>query len=202
MVERVSGQAFKKTGPRLDRILEGAINEFAKQGYSASSLESIASAADILKGSLYHYITDKADLLFYLLAKMTEDVLEICETVDQENVLCADRLRAFTFFHSTYAARNAKLLSIYYRSWPQLNGGRKEAVRAQRDEISAWMLKNVREQFATSGSPGGIGAEMAMYFYFGASNWIHTWYVPGVSPEPEVVGKHCSQNWLRSIGIE
>lgn len=45
-------------------ILEAAAACFAKEGYDATSMEEVASAAGISKGSLYDYFRNKEDLFF------------------------------------------------------------------------------------------------------------------------------------------
>jgi AcrR family transcriptional regulator len=52
-------------GPtRYEEILRVAADLFYKQGYSATTLQDIASAAGLNKASLYHYINAKEDLLY------------------------------------------------------------------------------------------------------------------------------------------
>lgn len=44
------------------RIMDSALAEFAKQGYGASSVNSICADQDISKGIIYHYFRSKDDL--------------------------------------------------------------------------------------------------------------------------------------------
>ena len=44
------------------RIMDSALNEFSKQGYGASSINTICSAQGISKGIIYHYFKTKDDL--------------------------------------------------------------------------------------------------------------------------------------------
>ncbi|MGN1001821.1 MAG: TetR/AcrR family transcriptional regulator [Oscillospiraceae bacterium] len=44
------------------RILDGALAEFARQGYGASSLNTICAAQGISKGIIYHYFKNKDEL--------------------------------------------------------------------------------------------------------------------------------------------
>lgn len=41
------------------RIMDSALNEFSKQGYGASSINTICSAQGISKGIIYHYFKIK-----------------------------------------------------------------------------------------------------------------------------------------------
>ena len=53
--------------PRPSRwpdIVEAAAHAFRERGFAATSLEDIATEVGIWKGSLYHYIDSKEDLLF------------------------------------------------------------------------------------------------------------------------------------------
>lgn len=58
---------------RRARVTEAAIYEFGRRGFTAGSLNVIASEADIAKGSLFQYFDDKVDMY-----------LAICEHVSSE----------------------------------------------------------------------------------------------------------------------
>jgi AcrR family transcriptional regulator len=45
-----------------ERLLKAAADLFAREGYAAASLDAVASAAGVTKGSLYHHFTGKVDL--------------------------------------------------------------------------------------------------------------------------------------------
>lgn len=52
--------------PRRRAVVEAAEREFAAQGFSRGSLNSIAREAGVAKGSLFQYFDDKVDLFGYL----------------------------------------------------------------------------------------------------------------------------------------
>ncbi len=71
------------------RIMDNALAEFAKQGYGASSVNTICAAQNISKGIIYHYFKTKDELYlacvdecFELLTKH----LECCITLNQGSV--------------------------------------------------------------------------------------------------------------------
>jgi TetR/AcrR family transcriptional regulator, cholesterol catabolism regulator len=51
---------------RWSEILRAAAEVFAEKGYEATTIEDIAAHVGILKGSLYYYMENKADLLYHL----------------------------------------------------------------------------------------------------------------------------------------
>lgn len=54
---------------RWDEIVKAAADVFYKKGYEGASLQDIASAVGLLKGSIYYYIDTKEDLLFELVMR-------------------------------------------------------------------------------------------------------------------------------------
>ncbi len=48
-------------------ILERAMSEFARSGYAGTTMEAIADAAGVSKGTLYNYFSNKQDLFFSLI---------------------------------------------------------------------------------------------------------------------------------------
>ena len=44
------------------RIMDSALAEFAKQGYSASSVNTICAAQGVSMGIIYHYFKNKDEL--------------------------------------------------------------------------------------------------------------------------------------------
>jgi AcrR family transcriptional regulator len=65
---------------REHEIVQVAIELFASKGYEQTSMDDIAAALGILKGSLYHYIESKRDLLAKVLIGGT---IELCEGLNQ-----------------------------------------------------------------------------------------------------------------------
>src|SRR6187431_2852181 len=54
-------RAEAKAGTRR-RIVQSALEIFAREGYHATSMDAIAAAASVSKGALYHHFPGKLDL--------------------------------------------------------------------------------------------------------------------------------------------
>ena len=50
------------TAPASDRLLDAGRRLFARDGYAGTSLDAVAAAAGVTKGSLYHHFRGKSDL--------------------------------------------------------------------------------------------------------------------------------------------
>ncbi len=58
------------------RIMDGALAEFSKQGYGASSINTICAAQDISKGIVYHYFETKDALFLACVAECFQRLTE------------------------------------------------------------------------------------------------------------------------------
>ena len=67
---------FNLDQEKRDRVLNSAIDEFAKNGYSKASITSIVNKAEIAKGSFYQYFKNKYDLFKYIIEIAVERKLE------------------------------------------------------------------------------------------------------------------------------
>ncbi len=70
------------TTERREGILDAAAEVFDRQGYAATTMEEVASAAGISKGSIYNYFQSKSDLFAHLLTRALEP-----ETADAAGIL-------------------------------------------------------------------------------------------------------------------
>ncbi len=53
-----------------ERVLAAALAEFAERGYQGASIEDIAARAELTKGAVYYYFSDKDDLAADLQAEL------------------------------------------------------------------------------------------------------------------------------------
>ena len=105
---------------RTSEILEAARVVFAQQGFNHSTMDDIADAAGVAKGTLYLYFPSKRDLF---LATLREGVVALHERVRDEIAearTSADRVRAFMAARLRYCAENRDFFRIYYTEFASL----------------------------------------------------------------------------------
>lgn len=62
---------------RMHRVLEAAKNQFLQQGFSATSMESIAKASGVSKMTIYSYFPNKEALFETCIASRTDEVFSL-----------------------------------------------------------------------------------------------------------------------------
>jgi AcrR family transcriptional regulator len=91
--------AFLKPEPdgpqarRRERILQAAEVLFTAHGYRKTSVDDIAGAAGVAKGTVYLYYSNKAELLLHVIALQKRQYLERMAPAFDLSVPPADRLR-------------------------------------------------------------------------------------------------------------
>ena len=120
------GGARAKTPKRRDQeVLEAAAKVFHTRGYADASVQDIADELGILKGSLYHYIDSKEDLLFRLLQQTHDEVQAILDEVAAlPDLTPLERLAEYVRREVTYTSRNLAKMAIYYHDVDQLSDER------------------------------------------------------------------------------
>lgn len=116
-------------------ILTGAINLFAKKGYTATSVRDIAEAVEIKPASLYHYMSGKKDLLKRIMDVYLGQLITNAEKVleNNNNNTESDKLVSLIKNHVQNHANErlgAMVVDTEYRS---LEGIDKDEVRKMRD---------------------------------------------------------------------
>ncbi len=189
-----SGRAPRRTDParakrRQREIIDAAAEIFHRKGYSETSVQDIAEAVGILKGSLYYYIDSKEDLLFQMLLEVHEDAKGIVEETAALEVSALERLRVYVQRHVEYNAQNLSKIAVYYHDFGLLTAKRKRAIMNQRRYYEKFVIGMIEDAKADGSVDESIDASLAANAIFGVVNWIYTWYRPSGSASPAYLGK-------------
>jgi AcrR family transcriptional regulator len=161
---------------RAQDVIEAAIRVFHKKGYASASIQDVAAEVGVLKGSLYHYIDSKEDLLARIFedsAGQFEAMLVEASELDAPPV---ERLRSFARECSLWYLQNIERVAIYVNEWEHLSGKRLKEVKRIRvayEQRLAGLIGDVKE--AGEAAPD-LDLNYATYFIFGALNGLPTWY--------------------------
>lgn len=174
---------------RQREIIDAAAEIFHRKGYSETSVQDIAEAVGILKGSLYYYIDSKEDLLFQMLLEVHEDAKGIVAETAALEIPAVDRLRAYVQRHVEYNAHNLSKIAVYYHDFGLLTAKRKKAIMDQRRYYEEFVIGLIDEAKADGMVDKSVDASLVANAIFGVANWIYTWYQTSGSASPEYLGK-------------
>jgi AcrR family transcriptional regulator len=100
---------FRTTG-----ILEAARKVFAKKGFNNATVDDIASAAGVAKGTIYLYYESKRDIYFAALKFGIEHIYSVLEEELQTVSTPEDKLRTLIGVKLAYFDDNRDFFKIYY----------------------------------------------------------------------------------------
>jgi len=159
-----------------ETILARAAALFAKNGYSATSMNEVAEACGVSKPSLYHYVNDKHQLLAEIAEAHIARLLALVAEVDAAKLAPEPRLRRLIeAFLAAYAGSQSehRVLTEDVRflnpaEKKRVLGGQRRVVAAFADAIVAArpQLRGAR-----------LDKPLAMLL-FGMMNWMFTWLQP------------------------
>lgn len=165
---------------REQEISDAATDIFHRRGYADTSVEDIADAVGILKGSLYHYIDTKEDLLFSILHEVHEDVDAMLKAAsEREDLPPLERLLAYVHEQVSYNARNIKRIAVYYHDQNQLGAERRQLIKGRRRAHEKYVLGLIKEAQANGEIHADLDPQLLAAQVFGSVVWVYTWYRPG-----------------------
>jgi AcrR family transcriptional regulator len=194
------GKNAKKVDKNWDKMcLVGreAAKMFDKKGYLETSLKDISEAAKLSKGGIYHYFSNKHEILYFILDNYTNLLLEGLEEDLKEIADDAAKIHFIMFRHLyTYSTKSpeAKATLIYARNLPS----KYFEIIAGKQKKYAQMLTNVLSDFFK----GGVQQDKlkALSFsVFGMCNSIMYWYDPKGHITLEEVSGICYDIFMKGI---
>ena len=106
-------EAVEGKESRRDQILKTATKIFCEKTYHGTSLQEIASAVGMRKGSLYYYISSKekllADIILDALQTLNEDLLR----VENADLTPVERLRQVVREHVKFNAKYREVGTLF-----------------------------------------------------------------------------------------
>jgi AcrR family transcriptional regulator len=159
-----------------ETILARAAGLFAKNGYTATSMNEVAEACGVSKPSLYHYVRDKHQLLAEIAEAHIARLLALVAEIESGKLAPEPRLRGLIeAFLAAYAGSQAEhcvltedVRFLKAAEKKRVLGGQRKVVAAFADAIAA-------------ARPSLRGAHLdkpLAMLLFGMMNWMFTWLQP------------------------
>lgn len=164
-------QAYKRYA-----VIREAARIISRQGFHNTSLDEVAKALGISKGTLYNYVRDKQEILFEC-HKISNDLGEYAARVASEaGGQGIDRLRLLLRCFIVWMYGQAGVGGLTF----DVNALRAEdraVVVAGRDAMEATLVGLLQES-AKDGSIRACDAKITVYAIMSAINGISAWYSP------------------------
>lgn len=169
-------------GNKQAEILAAAIHLFQHKGFHATSMQDIADAVGLQKGSLYHYISSKEDLLVVIIHDTLAQYMARLKEVKAMDLPVRTRLELAVRHHVQGIADNLGSLTIYLRESYALDDERQERIARENSAYNR-MFEELFQEGIESGEIRNMDPKLATRIMLGACNWFYRWYDPS-GPKP------------------
>lgn len=161
-----------------NEIYDQATRLFAERGFAGTSLQDIAEAVGLTRPALYHYVSNKDDLLAKLVAEITEDsAAGMAAIAARDDLGPAEQLRQIVAGavrrQGEHAAR-FRLLILSEADLPE----RIATVHAAGRRSVLRTMTGVIEVGVADGTFRPVDPRIAALGVLGLSNWVAWWYSP------------------------
>jgi AcrR family transcriptional regulator len=196
-----SDESGKAAPERSRELVDVAARLFRERGYDATSMQTIADEMGILKGSVYHYVRTKEDLLWMVveppLRQLTESVRKILTDADRS---FDQRIRDAMAMHAhSFELNYPHMHVITLENGETLSDPRRGDFEAMRHEY----FKIWRTAVSDGQSSGEVRAELdvrtTVQAIFGMLNWMSRWFVPGRKAKARDVSDTFAEIFLKGV---
>jgi TetR/AcrR family transcriptional regulator, cholesterol catabolism regulator len=163
--------------PREAELHATATRLFRRRGYHATSMQDLGEALGMNRGSLYHYISGKDELLWAILNRAL-DLLEarVIPLLDTD-APAVERLTDGIREHLRVAADHADELSLIQVELRALAPDRQRAIIARRDAYELRWRQTIQDGIDDE-SLRPFDVRLAGIGILSACNWFTQWYRP------------------------
>ncbi|MDQ3963804.1 MAG: TetR/AcrR family transcriptional regulator [Actinomycetota bacterium] len=191
--------AAKIHSPRRAEMVAVAARLFSERGYHGTSMQHLAEALGLQRGSLYAHIGSKEELLFDVVNEGADRFIERGERARDMNALATVRLRRLLVGHIETAIEHLNAATVFLNEWRYLSPELKELVQAKRDHYETLVRAIINDGIAAGDFRTDANVRFAARLVLSAGNWTYAWYRPGGELGPTEIGERFAELIVRGL---
>jgi AcrR family transcriptional regulator len=163
---------------RREALNREAARLFAERGFHGTSMDALAQALGVQKGSLYSLIGSKQELLF---GTMLEGARAFHAALDAmpEDASAVERVREALRGHLRVVAEQLDVATVFTREWRYLEGEHRDEIVAERRRYEQRWRILFRDGVESGDLRTDLDTGAAALLVLSAANWAYTWLEPG-----------------------
>jgi len=163
----------------LEEIVDAAAKVFQRKGYHAATVQDIADAVGILKGSLYHHLKSKEDLLYLVVKEPMAEMYAAMAEIAGSGLPAAEKLRRAILAHLEGFDRHYPHMFVYVREREEMKRLYRERLNVSPKQYEGYWQRILREGVKSGEFRPDLDVKVVSYGLLGMLNWAYKWYDPG-----------------------
>jgi AcrR family transcriptional regulator len=164
-------------------VIEAAVQIFWEKGYANTSVQDVADALGMLKGSLYYYIDSKERLLEKIFDDSHAELSEIATLAVNSKGTAAERTARFLFDYALWTLTHVEQAGLYTREWRYASGGLKASLAEQQRFYDRTLRALITEAQKDGTISPDVEPRGASLFIWSAFTGLPDWYNPSTKAE-------------------
>jgi AcrR family transcriptional regulator len=199
MIEKTKPKKRKK-----EAIYEAAAQLFREKGYKAASMRDLAERVDLKVSSLYSHIGSKEELLQKICFDNAQLFVEGMNLVEGQAISTIEKIKALIALHVDIAVKNPTSVTVFNDEWKHLTSVGKNSnlsafLKLRKDYENRFqeiIIQGIKE-----GALKNINSNIALYTILTSVRWLHDWYKPTRSIQPELLKEQIAGLLLNGLAV-
>lgn len=183
----------------LEEIVDAAAGVFQRKGYHAATVQDIADAVGILKGSLYHHLKSKEDLLYLVVKEPITEIYAAMADIAGSDLPATEKLRRAILSHLKGFDRHYPHMFVYVREREEMKRMYRERLGLSPKQYEGHWQRILREGIKSGEFRRDLDVKVVSYGLLGMLNWAYKWYNPQGRLGFEEVAHHYSRLALAGL---
>ena len=161
----------------IDQVQRAAVARFAQQGFAATGIRELGTAAGINSATLYHYVGSKHDLLVRIISDCLKAMINGGRDALSTAQTPTHQLAQLIAFHVAFTATNPQTARVAEYEMRSLTPVAREEMQQLRDEYEA-LFTEVLNEGDKSGEFNTPDLTMARLAVMEMGTGVAHWYSP------------------------
>ncbi len=183
------------------RVLDAAVDLFARQGYDGTSVAQVIAQAGVAKGGFYHHFASKQALLYEVYGDLIGHQLVALDDIVARAAPPAETLRAVITDLVESTAASAQRAMVFWRELHRLDDERTAEYRRARRRYHDRVQRLIRDGQASGAFAAVASPEMVTFTIFGVINELPLWYRPHGRKRPAQIAAELADFVLSALEV-
>ena len=184
---------------RRDEVIDAAARVFAQRGYDATTIDDLVEATGLPRGSLYHYMSGKQDLLIQLHGRFIRPLLARAREIDAQALSPEATLRALAHALMRNIADYRDEVTVFFHEWRVIEGDPHwHEIREERREFEA-IIDRALERGMSDGTFVPQDRRIALLGFLGMINYAPQWFEPDGRMSADAIAEQLSSTYLGGL---
>jgi AcrR family transcriptional regulator len=179
-------------------IIDAAAQIFRQKGYHAASMQDIADAVHLQKASLYHHVDSKQDILFTILNKALDLLIDDLSEIVALELLPEEKLRKAMQVYVGRLTEDTNLASVLLLEYRSLEPKLRVKHNTRRDRYEGLWRRLIQEGIE-AGVFRVVDEAVAAFALLGVQNWMITWFKEGGRLEAQELADQFCDLFLKGL---